>query len=61
MDAARKMREEVGFDPTHSRSLTEALISILSQVKTTTLYITMIVLKCPTAHLNHSIANYGSE
>ena len=59
-DASTKMRREIGFDPIHSRSLTEALISILSQVNSNTLYVTILVLKCPTARLNHSVACWGT-
>jgi hypothetical protein len=57
--AARMMRREEGSNTTHGRSLVESLISVMAQVKSTTPFITALILKCVTPRLNHSIANYG--
>jgi len=59
--AATMMRREEGYDTTHGRSLVEALISVLAQAKSTTSYITAGILKCTTARLGHSIANFGTS
>jgi hypothetical protein len=59
MYAARMMRGEDGYNTTHGWSLVESLISVLAQVKSTTPYITALILKCVTSRLKYSIANFG--
>ena len=54
------MRREEGYDTTHGRSLVEAMISVLAQAKSTTPHIITAILKCSTARLGHSIANFGT-
>jgi hypothetical protein len=55
------MRREEGYNTIHGRSLVEALISVLAQAKSTTSHITAAILKCSTARLGHSIANFGTS